>query len=208
MCIFALPAAAAAASTATAATATAATAAAATTAATAGAAAAGAAAGGTLLSNLALAASVVGAGVSAYGAYQTSKAGKAAADYNAELGNIKARDAVTRGENEQQRVGAQQASVRARQSANMAANGLDLSSGSPLSVLEQTDYYGLQDQYTVANNANREAWGYRASAAGDAAAARAANPAMAAGASLLGSAGQVADRWYRYSAGGVGSLRG
>ena len=43
----------------------------------------------------------------------------------------------------------------------MAANGVDLSSGSPLDILGDTAMYGELDALTIRSNAEREAYGYR-----------------------------------------------
>ena len=97
-----------------------------------------------------------------------------------------------------QAFGALLAERRGQQTANMAANGLDLSSGTPAALLVQTDYYGLEDQRTLATNIEREASGFgnRARLAGMQ--ADGIDPWMSAGGSLLSNAGAVADRWYKY----------
>lgn len=136
--------------------------------------------------------------MSAYGAYQQGEAAKDAASYNAKVAEIQRQDALDRGQGDQEALGRKIGGLRGQQTANMAANGLDLTSGTPAAVLAQTDYYGLEDQRTVANNTAREAagFGYR----GDMARATSGSidPGMAAGASLLTNSGNVADRWYKY----------
>lgn len=160
-----------------------------------------AAAGGlSAIQTAALISSVAGTGMSAYGQYQQAKAGQVAARYNQKVADIQKQDALDRGDFEQQQVGARQAQIRGRQRVALAANGVDLDSGTPAALLDQTDYYGLEDQRTVANNARREAAGYgaRSTLAGLQADV---NPYAGATGSLLSNAGAVADKWYRYRRG-------
>lgn len=147
-------------------------------------------------------ASAAGAGLSAYGQYKQAEAAGEAARYNQKVADIQAQDALNRGDLEQQAMGRKVASLRGQQRANMAANGLDLSSGTPEAILEQTDYYGLEDQRTIANNARREAASYQNRGNLYAMQADSSNPWAASGGSLLTGAGQVADKWYRYNNGG------
>jgi len=171
------------------------TTAAATTAATTGAAASTAM---TATQTAAMYASAAGAGMSAYGAYQQSESAQKAADYNAKLAKLQGQDALDRGDLDQQAIGRKQAALRGSQAANMAANGLDLSYGSPAALLDQTDYYGNADQETAANNARREAAGYGSRATMSQIQADSYSPMMSGAGSLLTSSGTVADRWYKY----------
>ena len=84
----------------------------------------------------------------------------------------------------------------------LGANGVDLGFGSAQATLDQTDFYGLQDQKTVIDNGNTEAWGarvrgnnYKTEAAWASSRAKSENPLLAGGLSLLGSAGNIADKW-------------
>jgi hypothetical protein len=93
----------------------------------------------------------------------------------------------------------------------MAANGVDLSEGTPLNILTDTDYFSAIDTNTIRNNAEREAWGHREQGKG---ASAQASLARAQGASqsglfnaagtLLSGASAVADKWYRYKTGNTG----
>lgn len=157
-----------------------------------------AATGMTALQTASLVASTGGMAMSAYGAYQQSEAAQKAATYNAKVAAIQGQDAIDRGDTDQQAVGRKQSAMRGQQTANMAANGLDLSSGSPAAILDQTDYYGLADQATAVNNSRREAAGFTSRGAMASAQADAYSPLTAGGASLLTSSGTVADRWYKY----------
>lgn len=161
-----------------------------------------AAAGGlTTLQTGALIASAAGTGLSVYGQYQAGRAQQAAARYNQQVAAIEAQDALDRGDREQQRVGIKEAQMRGEQRVRMAANGLDLSYGTPEALLEQTDYYGLEDQRTVANNARREAAGFGQRSVLAGLQADSANPWGNAAGSLLVGASSVADKWMRYRGG-------
>lgn len=148
----------------------------------------------------------VGAAASAYGAYSSSQAAAAQAEYQADVAQANAtmagyqrEDALRRGEEDAQQAARQAERMRGTQVARLASNGLDISSGSALSILEDTTFFGAQDVQTIRNNAAREAWGHSVQADNEIAssqmytsAARAQNPGRAAGLSLLSSAGQFA----------------
>ena len=92
------------------------------------------------------------------------------------------------------------------QRAAMAANGVDLGLGSANNVLATTRFMGNRDALTIADNATRQAWGYRvqeadANATGSLmqSAANDINPIGTGAATLLGGAGQVAKSWYNFS---------
>lgn len=152
---------------------------------------------------------VASAVVGALGAYQGAQAQKAQANYqakvaanNAQVAEWQAQAAEDKGVADAITVGRKASDLRGRQAAAMASNGLSLSDGSPAGILEQTDYFGLEDQRTAAQNAKDEAWGLRqrganftAEAAMQRAKAGSISPFMAAGTSLLGSAATVADKW-------------
>lgn len=159
-------------------------------------------AGMTALQTASLYSSIAGTALSAYGQYQQASAARDAARYNQKVAEIQASDALDRGDQEQAMLGRKVADLRGRQRVAMAKSGLDLSEGSPAAILDQTDYYGLEDQRTIANNARREAAGYanRGNLAGMQADGM--DPLLATGGSLLTNAGTVADKWYRYNYGG------
>jgi len=153
--------------------------------------------------------SLVGAGVSALGQYQQSKAAKSAAKYeaavadsNAKVAEFKAQDAQDRAQVDAENIGRQQAAMRGKQKAAIAANGIDLSSESAGSILNATDFYGLQDQKTAVDNGGREAWGYRTQSANYRTEAQmqrnkasSISPFGSMATSLLGSAGSLSERW-------------
>ncbi len=151
------------------------------------------------------------AAVSAYGAYTSAKASKQAGEYSAGLNRMNAQaaewqatDALVRGEAEAAKVRRTAASVQGTQQAVFASRGVSVTDGSPLSVLEDTDYFSQLDIATVRSNAGREAWAARVRATGAYAEANMASrsaasisPALSAFTSALGSSAQVASIWYR-----------
>lgn len=85
----------------------------------------------------------------------------AVASNNAQVAEWQANDAIQRGNvaaTNERRKGQQQMGT---QRAAMAAAGLDVSTGSALSILEDTDYFNQTDQQTIRSSAAREAYGYR-----------------------------------------------
>lgn len=89
---------------------------------------------------------------------------KQQADANARMSELKAEDATKRGEAEALKAKQKANLMQGSQRASMAAQGIDVSSGSAASILDETAESGLQDVLTIRNNAFREAWGYRAEA--------------------------------------------
>lgn len=159
--------------------------------------------GGQLLSSF-------GAGVSAVGAYGQAKAQQASlqaqaqvAENNAVLSGWQAEDSIDRGQVAADRALLKGGQLKGAQRAAMAANGVDLSVGSPQAILNDTDYMTAVDASQLLDNAAREAWGYRMQARSyreNASATRAGasniNPWLSAGTSVLTSATNVASRWY------------
>jgi hypothetical protein len=147
--------------------------------------------------------------MSAMGAMQQSKSAKAQAEYssavarnNQTMANWNAADALARGQKEEDAQRLKTAQMKGSQRASMAARGLDISEGSALNILSDTDFMGEQDALTVRNNAKRSAWAYQNQAQGfgadaemQSAVADAQNPMMAGVVSVIGGAGNVADKW-------------
>ena len=148
----------------------------------------------------------IAAVAAAYGAYSASESSKAQAEYqsdmaenNAKVSNWQAEDAVARGGEAAIQKQREAECLRGTQVARLASNGLDISSGTPLAILEDTMFFGQQDANTIRNNAAREAWGYKTQSAVSTASsqmyssvASSQNSGLAAGTSLLSSAGQYA----------------
>lgn len=141
-------------------------------------------------------------GVSVVGGMQAASAQAAAGQYsatindqNAKFAERRARDALERGKEEEQRVRQEGALLKGNQVAGMAAAGLDLSFGSPLDVLIDTTTGIELDAARAKRNADleyddymRQGWSYRASAEMDRAGAANAKTAGKIGAvtSVLG----------------------
>lgn len=146
----------------------------------------------------------VAAVVGAYGAYSSSQATKAQNQYmedvernNATIAGYQREDAIMRGGEEANRIQREAERMRGAQVVRLASNGLDISSGTPLAMIEDSVFFGQQDAATARNNAAREAWGYEvqgqnamSSAGMYSNAAKAQKPGQAAGLSLLSSSAQ------------------
>lgn len=107
----------------------------------------------------------------AAGAVQQGQASAAASRYNAQIMDMnavmserRANDAMERGKIEEQRKRQEVAKVKGAQTAAMAANGVDLSFGSPLDTLVDTAVMGELDALTIRTNTAREAYDYRVDA--------------------------------------------
>jgi hypothetical protein len=79
-------------------------------------------------------------------------------EMNATLSDRRAKDAIERGTIEEQRKRQQVAQIRGQQTAAMAANGVDVSFGSPLDTIVDTAVLGELDALTIRTNASREAY--------------------------------------------------
>lgn len=86
------------------------------------------------------------------------------AESQARLNEIKAKEAERIGEKEANQVRNKARQVQGAQRASMAAQGLDVSSGSAFDLQDETARFGEEDMLTVKNNAYRQAWGYRVEA--------------------------------------------
>lgn len=139
-------------------------------------------------------------------AYQASASQKAQAKYqgkvadnNALMAEYARQDANQRGGEAAVKAQQETRRLRGAQVTRLAANGLDLNSGTAAAILDDTDYFGQQDAQAIRNNAARQAWGYQvegqnltSSAEMYRATAAAEKPWASAVTSLLGSAGQFA----------------
>lgn len=110
---------------------------------------------------------VASAAVTAYGGYQQAKAQKAAGEYNyqvaqqnADIAAVQAQDAQNRGALEANEQRLRTRLAIGQQRAAMAANNVDLQTGTPLDVLGDTALFGAVDERRIRLNAAREAWGY------------------------------------------------
>lgn len=151
-----------------------------------------------------------GMGMQAFGAYRNSQATKAAYGAQAEINRNnaivagwQAQDAIERGNKAASRSRMQTRQLKGTQRARMAANGVDLTTGSALEILTDTDYFGEIDATTIKDNAAREAWAIRNQAMGFTSEANllqsradSESPFLSGATSLLTSAGKVAPYWY------------
>lgn len=157
---------------------------------------------------------VAGTAMQAYSAARNSASNKAAYNYqaavsrnNAMIAEWNAQDAARRGEQdliEQQR---RTAALSGNQRATFASRGIDMSEGSALNILSDTEYLSNQDQLTLKDNTAKAVWQAKMQAYNEGTNAEllqmrsdAENPLFSGGASLLTGAGSVADRWYKYKA--------
>jgi hypothetical protein len=86
---------------------------------------------------------------------------KKIADRNAELADFAAVDAEKRGATEAGLARMKTSKVVGQQAAAIGSSGVDIASGTPQAVMDETRAIGELDAQTVRNNAAREAWGYR-----------------------------------------------
>ena len=173
--------------------------------------------------DIAAAIGLVSSLVGAAGSIQQANATADAERYNAKVASMNARisgrmahDAQVRGAQDEQRKRFDISQVKGRQEAAMAANGLDISFGSPLDTLVDTATLGELDALTIRSNFMREAYGHKVNQANrraeqqlhgmNADAAESAGYLSAAG-TLLTGAGNAYGSWRSsYSSPGVGSI--
>lgn len=97
------------------------------------------------------------------GQVQAAKAESAAASYNSKVATMNAtladrasKDALERGMLEEQKKRSETSQLIGQQRANMAANGVDLSFGSPLDLMVDTAKMGELDALTIRKNTYSE----------------------------------------------------
>ena len=152
--------------------------------------------------------------MSAYGSVQAAKRSlrfqAQMAEINGKMAEQGAQSILMAGQRNEQRSSIATANLKSTQTANFAANGIDLGEGSAARTLTSTDVLGEIDKNTIHANAVREAWGYRANAVNannDALMKRSQADGMSGGAaaftSLLNSASSVAQNWYQLDKAGA-----
>lgn len=97
--------------------------------------------------------------INAQGDYQ-----KSIFDINARFADIQAKDAIMRGDKEAVALKTQAKKLIGKQRVSLAAQGVDIESGSALELQEDTAELAEADAMTIKNNAWKEAWGYRTQA--------------------------------------------
>lgn len=162
-----------------------------------------AAAGMTTAQMIALGMSAASTGLSALGMYNQGKAAEQTAANNARMAEYAAQDAQRRGEQDAAAVQRRGAALKSAQRVSLAARGLDLTYGTAADLQDQTDFFTASDVATTRDNARRDAWNMRARGQAQLAQGRAdsLNSMLSATGTLIGGAGQVADKWYAYRKG-------
>ena len=177
---------------------------------------------------------IVGALSSAAGSVYSGVAASESANYqaevartNAQIANQNAQYAIQAGQAKTAQAGQVAAEKEAAVTTALAANGVDVNSGSALNVRTGQRETGLLDEQTTLNNAELTAYGYKTQAAGytaqaglEQAQSEAAIPGAVIGAtgSLLNNASSIGFKWLSanggasssssassYSGGGIGS---
>ena len=162
-------------------------------------------------------AAVAGAGVSYMGAQTQGQAASNAATYNAEVNanNQQMADAAAvtaqqQGAVDQQQKANQEDVLIGQQKAGLAANGIDVGSGTAVDLLADTKAAGEFDQLTITNNAARTAQGFenqginyqnQAVVNEQESAAALQGGELKADSALITGAGSVANSWYNYTNG-------
>ena len=125
---------------------------------------------------------------------------------NAKIAEWQAQNEIAKGQQAEIEQRRKTAALKGTQTASLAARGLDISSGSALNILTDTDYMGEQDALTIRDNAAKAAWSARLQGSNESgnagfysSAASGIDPSTAYTSSLLGSAGSVASNWYSKS---------
>lgn len=149
---------------------------------------------------VALIATAAAGAMSAKASYDQGQVAKQVGRNNATMAEYAAQDAQRRGEEEAAAIQRKGASLKSAQRVSLASRGLDLQYGTASDLQDQVDFFTQSDVATTRTNAAREAWNYRAQGQQRLAQGRAdsLNSMYGAAGSLLGGAGQVADKWYTY----------
>jgi hypothetical protein len=145
----------------------------------------------------AMAATLAGAGMSAYSSYQQGKSAQAQAEYNAKQAEAQAADAQMRGGAAANQKRQEVRRAIAAQQTQLAANGVETSSGSALNLSSDTAHEGELDAQTAYANAMREAYGYQSQATAYRFSGKTekSNAYGQAAGSLLSGAGSVMSKW-------------
>lgn len=145
----------------------------------------------------------IGARSSAMGQQNALNGQADLSETNARLFELGAQSSILAGQRQSNQIQLKAGQVKGAQTASMAANGIDLGSGSAQNILTTTDVMKEVDVNTTMANALRTSWGYKnqeTNAQNDAnikrSLANAINPNQIALATLIDGAGKVAGNWY------------
>ena len=146
--------------------------------------------------------SLVGTGIGAYGQYAAGKANEAIGEWNAQVGEMQARDVITQGENAAADAREQGRGLVGAQRTALAGQGVQLDVGIAADLTADTDRQVQRQVDRIRADAAREAWGLRVGAASDRMAAKFARKAGTTGAigtilSGTGQAGMMGYQTYR-----------
>jgi hypothetical protein len=83
------------------------------------------------------------------------------ADYNAQVADLQATDAIDRGRDEESRFRTGVRGLIGSQRAGIAAGNVDVGFGSAVDVQADAAFLGEMDALTIRTNAAREAWGFK-----------------------------------------------
>jgi hypothetical protein len=139
---------------------------------------------------------LIGAGISAVGSAQAGADAQEAANREAQIGELQGADALTRGNQEEERYRRELAQIVGGQKAAIGARNVKRT-GTALDLITDTQQVGDEDALTIQNDAARQAWGYRVGADESRRWGRSArsNATMQAGATLLTGAAQSYGMW-------------
>lgn len=105
-----------------------------------------------------------GAAVSAVGQVKAGNAARRLGDFNAQVAELQATDALARGQAEESQFRQSVRGLIGQQRTGFAGQNVDVGSGSAADVQADAAFLGELDALTIRNNAAREAWGYRVDA--------------------------------------------
>lgn len=162
-------------------------------------------------------AAVVGAAMSAYGAYRQGQAQQEQADYqsavmdrNAKVAAMQAEDRQRTGQIEEKQMRLKNEQMIGQAKSDLSNSGVQVGTGSSLDVVSDAAAWGEWDVQQHRWNVAKDIWGINNQAANYSAqsglykmsGANAAEAGMwGAGTSLISGAGTVADKWYTYKTG-------
>jgi hypothetical protein len=104
---------------------------------------------------------VAGTVMQARGQWKAGNAARDVGDFNAQVAEQQAQDALTRGREDEQQFRLGVKSIVASQRAGFAGQNVDVTQGSAVDVQADAAFLGELDALRIRTNAGREAWGYR-----------------------------------------------
>lgn len=145
--------------------------------------------------------SAASSAVAAGSAISQGKAAQKQAEVNAASQERAARDALDAGKEESVRRQRAAAAARSGQAASMAANGLDVTQGDALGLLDETTQYGIEDALTIRENSRRGARDLSQGAANSITEGRMAkaNSRWQASGTILSGASRVGSQWREWA---------